>query len=288
MGKHNGGDFLKSSELTFGGRMNISDFPILKEIKESYVVLRRDGFSRSFAEATMVKEYHSELLDEFDIEGQLFWVGLADAQYAYRELSEEVANHALSALKRLAFFDNISVKDIQNRKERYSLAPMPERKKINSPKKFRCDWKIGDTFLHRLSGPDAEAYGIDNRIMLFRKVDEAKVWDGRVLPIVTLSLLETELLPSSSADFLQTPLLKLASKRFGTTADLFEYRAQIMFTQKKQLEAFVYVGNFTEVPTPCDEIVIQTSGHILMIHPKRLDSSCCAYWKRHLFYQLEK
>lgn len=64
-----------------------------------------------------------------------FWIGLADGQFARKELTLEIAVHGLMALNRLAQeAPDITPGDIERRRKHYAQAPMPERR-LGRPKK---------------------------------------------------------------------------------------------------------------------------------------------------------
>ena len=62
--------------------MRISDFELIHEVKEQYISLRRSQNDRATAVEKLIAEYRDELTIGYEDDGLLFWVGLADAQYA--------------------------------------------------------------------------------------------------------------------------------------------------------------------------------------------------------------
>lgn len=269
--------------------MRIADFELIQEIKDSYLQLRRNGESRTNAEKELIQFYHMELTVGKEDDGILFWIGLADAQFSLGELSEYVALQGLAALKELKLQDwEIATDDISKCELNFSKAPMPERKKITTRRKFRCSWKNGDTFARQLCGEEAELHGIAGRYMLFRKVDELETQEGCLLPIVTLTLWDNTPLPTNGEEYSRLPLLRLSSLRLGIPKGYYEYRTEILFTNKKQLEMLQYLGNFADTPLPKNEVIIRTPGCVLMMHPKQLDHKCCVYWKLHQAYSSER
>lgn len=108
--------------------MRISDFPVLPQIKEGYAAARRAGKSRGEASLGLIEAYNVESALSREVDSLVFWIALADAQYAGEELSQMAADIAMEALDLLEGLDgNICTADIQSRRQRYAAAPMPEK-----------------------------------------------------------------------------------------------------------------------------------------------------------------
>lgn len=265
--------------------MNIRDHELATEVNDRYFQLRQSGHSRASVVEMMTTEYQDELTLGLEDDGVIFWIALADAQYRLKELSLEVAMQAMAALTVLDNSDNrISPAEITLRWGWYSSAPMPEKKRISAGRKFRSTWKTGDVYAYRLSGSIADANGLLGKYILLRKVDELETWDGRLLPVVTLSLWAEEKLPFNSTEFRKAPLLKLANRRLGLPEDRYEYRVEIMFTNQRQLSQLQYLGCFEDIPDPRDEAIVRKPGYVLMLQPDKMNDECCMYYKMHQHY----
>ena len=271
--------------------MRITYFEILGDIKTEYAKLRQDGKSRNEAERTLMAQYHDELTTGAEDEGLLFWVGLADAQFALKELSGEVSTYGLAALEQLKVsIPEITLGDIEKRRERYACAPMPERTQVRSPKRYRCQWRIGDTFAYQLSGPEAEKNGIAGEYVLLRKVDESEV-DGRLFPIVTLTHWKKAALPLDEVDFQSVPILRLSSGRLGSPKSTYEYRIKVLFASQKQVNelGLQYLGNFPNITIPKNEFFDPSPGCALMLSPREINEElnfyCCTLQN---YYEKEK
>lgn len=267
--------------------MHLTNFPILQEIKNLYKKLRQEGNDRANTVQILLNNYSAEISRGTCDDGLLFWVGLADAQYACKELSGEVAQNALIAIGQLEKGNwPIAANDLAVRRSRYEKPPMPEQRIKKPSAKFRCEWRIGDTFAYQVKGKEALELGICDEFFLFRKVDSIEFGDGRLLPVVTVSFSGTSMVPKNSQEFLHFPMLKLESARFCTPKDKFEYRAEILFTNKRQIMSLPlhYLGNFPNVTMPHDEIVFENPGDIMMIMPKTIDHDCCLFWKMNQYY----
>ena len=267
--------------------MRITDFEMIHEIKEEYVSLRRLQNNRAATVDKLIEEYQSELTIGAEDDGLLFWVGLADAQYACKELTEEIAGKAMEAIDLLGQSDmEICADDLLRRKQNYTKAPMPERKMRKARAKFRCSWKVGDTFAYQITGEEATSLGIAGSYALFRKVSEVERFDGSIVPVVTITIWKESPLPIVAKDFAAVLPLKLVSGRLNTPVGKYEYRTEFIINSKKDLcnAPLIYLGNFQDVDMPCDEHIIMGSGYILMTRLERIQEYLCRYWKRNCQY----
>ena len=269
--------------------MRITYFEILGDIKTDYTKLRQDGQSRNEAVQILMAQYHDELTTGAEDDGLLFWVGLADAQYALKELSVEVSVQGLAALERLKVaIPEITPGDIEKRQERYACAPMPERTHVRSPKRYRCQWRIGDTFAYQMSGPEAEKNGVAGEYVLLRKVDELE-WDNQLHPVVTLTHWKKTALPLDAAEFQSAPILRLKRGKMCANESSYEYRVEVLFSRPKQLQdlKLQYLGNFANIAMPTDEYYDGRPGYVLMIHPKRFNSYMNYYCSLQSYYEAQ-
>ncbi len=274
------------SKMEFGRKekcMRITDLPLIGEVREEYLRYRQNGKSRKEAVEALERDYHNELTLGVEDDGSLFWVGLADGQYYRKELSQEVADKAINALSAISTYEwDVCTGDISRRLEKYKQAPMPERKVGKPRPKFRCSWAVGDTYAYRLSGQEAEEVGLAEKYVLFRKVSEAEGWDGRVFPVVTVTLWDREPFPRDVEEFSKRPLMILQKGgRNLSPKDHFEYRAAILIDSIKQYRAWPvqYLGNFSDVPLPENEIVFEDLGDMTMVLLEKLDYHLCLRYK---------
>lgn len=267
--------------------MRLTDFPFINEVKEEYIELRSEGVNRDQATQQLIQEYADELTKGADDDGLLFWIGLADGQYARKEITLEVAGQGIKALDLLAESRvPVTALDINRRRERYSAAPMPERKAGKPRRKFQCNWNVGDTFAYQLSGPEAEEAGLAQKYVLLRKVDACVFGDGRLLPIVTVSIWDSDPLPRTAEEFQRVPLLKICNGgRCDSPKWKNEYRAEIVIKSDKQLASMQlqFLGNFQNTPMPDDEIIFTNPGYMTMLMPECFEHEICIFWKMHQY-----
>ena len=264
--------------------MRITDFSLINEVKNEYICLRQDGVSRIAAVDQLMENYHNELTIGKEDDAHLFWVGVADGQYAIKELSAEVASKALNSIQCIAQqVDDIAQVDIKRRVQWYLSGEQPERKCVKKPVKFRCTWNVGDTFAYQLSGQEAEALDLSGKYMILRKVDSIEFGDGRLLPIVTFSLWDHLPLPKTDTELADAGMLRLSWGRFEYPDTMYEYRAEILFRNYAQVRrmGLEFVGNFPNIQMPADEVVLNHPAKLLMVSPDRFDKDCSIYWKMH-------
>lgn len=267
--------------------MRMTYYPVLLEIRDEYIRLRQAGNSRDQAETMLIRSYAKEISCGKADDGLLFWIGLADAQYYRKELSIGVAKKAIDALDQITAVGwDITSGDIARRREHYGQAPMPERSVGKPRAKFRSTWHKGDVFAYQLDGTNAEKLGIDGHYALLRKVDDVEFGDGRLLPVVTISVCEKDEFPATSSDIQKIAMLKIASGRFGTPKSKYEYRAEILIKSERQLNALalIYIGYFPDVCLPTDEVILTHPGNIMMIRPEALNDDLCLLWKMNFYY----
>lgn len=274
--------------------MRIADFPMIDEVQTAYESCRRSGLTRLDATQELIRVYRSEIATEDD--GLLFWVGLADGQYRCKEITAEVAEKAMQALRKIAdgaFEDSVSEEDIQCRILHYSQAPMPERP-VRKRNLFRCDWKLGDTFAYSPVGDDCSEMwelGLGKSCFLLRLIDTMEFGDGRLLPVVTVSRWDGEELPENLEQF-QTAQLLMVNQggRCGSSRLGFEHRVLFVIKNKQSLDSLKlrYVGNFQEVSLPDEDIVFTNPGYLTMLLPERMNENCCRFWKNHLYCETIK
>lgn len=257
--------------------MRITNFPMLSEIKEEYIKYRQDGQSRAEATQSLIHSYRNEITMGQDDDGLLFWIGLADAQYYRKELTAEAAQKASDALDRMEELKwDITPGDITRRRTHYAAAPMPERKVGKPRPKFRCSWNIGDVFAFKLVGEHSQKLGITGNYMLYQKVDEVEIFDGRIIPIVTLGFCHQSL-PGTADEFLDIPHLILSKCLYGELKGKFSHKAQLVIDSNKQIErnCLQFLGNY-----PLREYPDDGSPDIDTLLPLAvIEMLSCAFWE---------
>lgn len=266
------------------------DFPVIDEIKSEYITLRENGYSRSNATEMLIDQYKNEIVQGEEDDGILFWIAIADAQLKCKELDLEIATQGLAAIDHILTTDThhiFDVKKMQNRMIAYSLAPMPENHRIKKRKKYRSTWKKGDAFSVAITGELASKMGLLGKYFIIRVIETIEFGDGRLLPVVAISVWKYPNLPSSESELNSVPFLKLRKKVKQNKNDLYEYRVQIVFSNQKQIELLHanFIGNFPCIHLPNDEYVPSDPGSMQMILPISFMDDCCTYWRFDYYYR---
>lgn len=263
--------------------ISLNNYAIIEDIKSEYRSVRENGKSRCEAEEYFISAYNDELTTGAYDDGLLFWIGLAEAQFKNKELSEDVAQKALHSLDNLEKQHMISQADINRCRNKYIQAPMPERKFIKR-KKFQCSWNVGDAYAIKLMSDVAKELGMDGKYAVLHKVDNVVHEDEEILPLVRITIWDDLPNPITEDVFYSKKPIKLKPVFFEKNKpvrDKFEYRAQILFTSKKQIkpEVYSFIGHFPKIAHISDELTPENTGAITMLSPKVIGVDCCWYYQ---------
>lgn len=270
--------------------MRITKYLMINEVKSKYMELRREGQSRAEATQSIIDNNINELTQGPNDDGLLVWIGLADAQFHRKELTLEVAQKGLKALEDLWKVNpEIASEDISRRKNHYAQAPMAERSVGRARTRFHCKWKVGDVYAYKLVSEKANKLGIVNTYMLYQKVDEIMIYNGSVVPIVTIRYCKE--IPESldPKTMNQLPPLRLACGRFGTSENKYEYRTELIVDSDRQMQnsSLIFLGNYPVYEDPRDEQRFKSSNDIMMMPLVSLEMLSCAFWKVNEYYKLQ-
>lgn len=146
------------------------------DVKEEYLNRLRVGMSNEEATRNVI-EYNMDLVDDYD-DGPIFWFALADTQWKYGRLLEEVKKEALKQIEAgtdlLRWEEN--KKQYQKReqvlnqlKERLN-SPQPSEKKITKIKLKKALWNIGDVLLYKIQAEKLKDNKWHGKYVLFRVI----------------------------------------------------------------------------------------------------------------------
>ena len=130
------------------------------DIKEEYLTYLRIGMSNEEALEELI-ECNEELIEDEEI-GPLFWLALADTQWEYGRLTNEVKEEALEVInsgKDLERWEEDKKlyekrkKVLEDLKERLNTK-QPEEKKIRKMIFTRPNWNVGDILLYQIQEED--------------------------------------------------------------------------------------------------------------------------------------
>lgn len=177
---------------------------VTRDVKDIYVDKLRRGKSGMQASKEMIAEFKWALDDEDD--APLFWFAMADTQWNYGRLQNEVKTQALyylNDIKNLQRWEFENPKMFSKRKEvlnslcKKIMTQQPPEKKVSLYHLHYCQWKIGDIYSYQLDGENAKKRGIDGCHLLFYKVAESTWWPGHVIPVVYIKLTKNDEIPKT-------------------------------------------------------------------------------------------
>ena len=128
---------------------------VTRDVKDIYVDKLRRGKSGMQASKEMIAEFKWALDDEDD--APLFWFAMADTQWNYGRLQNEVKTQALyylNDIKNLQRWEFENPKMFSKRKEvlnslcKKIMTQQPPEKKVSLYHLHYCQWKIGDSLYH--------------------------------------------------------------------------------------------------------------------------------------------
>jgi hypothetical protein len=239
----------------------IYDDDLTKDIKEDFLELIRKEMTSLEATLVLKKRFFSQLSED---EIPLFWFALADVQWDYGILLEEVkdnANYYLSNeqdLKRWGKDDYIKRKnELLKLSDKINKEQLAERK-IKKINKFVDQWEIGDIYAYKLEGEYAKEKNIYGKYILFHKFSEREIYEGHICPIVYLKIVDT--LNDIFYKFEEYPYLitnkeipdnkpiLFMKAQMGHIIDdselLFVYAFTIFITSKRQVpKDLIFIGN---------------------------------------------
>ena len=148
------------------------------DIKDTFDERFRYGTSIEDVTSYMI-EYFSDLKSDLN-EERLFWITLADIQWEYGILLQEVLDKALNCIDSggdLELWKDNNSDYIQREKVlsdlKYKLlSPLPPAKKRVGLRAYKCKWKIGDVYSYKLESEFSKEKGLYGRHLLIQKVDE--------------------------------------------------------------------------------------------------------------------
>ena len=165
-------------------------YPLLEDIKNEYVRERKHGKSRQEGIEYILSEYCREL-DEPD-DGPQVWIGLAKALAQKKELTPELQKKAADGADSLtSLFPEAEKELLKFKKSILDPENIGPEAKYSKKRIYKPNWKLGDTFIHKLMGDQAKEIGIEGCYAVVRKVGEefdegSEIWLQNVFITVCL------------------------------------------------------------------------------------------------------
>ena len=150
------------------------------DIKEEYLTYLRIGMSNEEALEELM-ECNEDLIEDEEI-GPLFWLALADTQWKYGRLTNEVKEKALEVInsgKDLERWEEDNKlyekrkKVLEDLKERLNTK-QPEEKKIRKMTFTRPNWNVGDILLYQIQEEDLKDHKWYGKYVLLKVMGTKK------------------------------------------------------------------------------------------------------------------
>jgi hypothetical protein len=233
---------------------------VAQDIRDQYKDLQKRGKTSEEITNLLINEY-GEMVDDID-DGPIFWFALADVQWEFGRLLENVKKKAIEWIEKGTdqqrwIEENpkeakIRIIVLNELKEKLK-SQQPAEKKVSQHKLYKCEWKIGDVFAYRLESDYAKEKGLEGRYLLIRKVDECTWWPGHTVPIAYVSITNGNKLPQNLSEIQQSQYIQSTFARRKK-----EYRILLLSTSKRviPMKRLQFIGNFPDLIPPTDEFII--------------------------------
>ena len=158
------------------------------DVKEEYIGYLKKGMTSEEAMNKVIESW--EAYDYEDYDTPLVWLALADTQWKYGRLTDEVKNTAIKLMPENLELWKENEKLYSKRKkvleelEVKLNSQQPEEKKIYIRKPYITDWQNGDTYAYKFDGEYAKENGFYNKYIFFVKVDNDTWENDCIIPRV--------------------------------------------------------------------------------------------------------
>ncbi len=232
-----------------------------KDIRGDFLEELRSGKAAEAATEKLIRQNESWLEDEE--EGPLFWYALADTQWEYGCLQEEVKTKALSWIERDTILELWLETGPQKAEEwKQTLAQLKSRlesempskpKKVRPHRAFICPWKEGDVYAYQLFAPFSVEAGLAGKYIAFRKISSMRYWPVHRIPLVKFYNNIWDELPTLD-DVIKRKYIPavypiicrlMLEKGLKLTLQENQFHVSISESNKRQLptEHLIYLGN---------------------------------------------
>ena len=267
------------------------------DVKDMYENFMKTNKTRDEISEEIKKRYLEYSIDEFD--SLTFWIALADTEWDWGRLTDDVLNNALVSIKKDADLtiwngDN----DLQERKKELErvmkkiTSPQPPYKKVKHSRLYKCDWKIGDTYAYRIECQTAIEKGFFGRYFLIRMIGDSYCYPGHLVPKVYIKITDSDQLPTNTEEYDRleyvqrffinpinfiSPTIYMCKSKEEIEEIMSEivkfkkddagkipiFKSDIEITSKKQIpEKLFFIGNFSDAKPPEVEYDEKSKGAV--------------------------
>lgn len=159
------------------------DDDVASDVKNEYIDLLRQGIDNEEVTKRLIQKWDTEDIED----GPIFWFALADIQWKYGRLLENVKNKALqhianeTDLERWKEDEKLynARKQVLIELEKELNTPMPKEKRVAKRRNYICPWNIGDVYACQIKNNE-EYKG--KYICIIKVLEEKMIHD--ICPIV--------------------------------------------------------------------------------------------------------
>lgn len=221
------------------------------DVQKQYANLRKSGKSRDAA-ITIIKRTYAEATEDEE-DSLAVMIGLALSLCKKKELTREIANEICGMICDIRSGRNLDetmlqyISMIEPLLNDESLLGDDATYKQRMP--YAPDWKVGDTFFHQISCPQAQKLGIGGWFILFYKVGEFVDEFFRHRQMMHVSLC-----PSITEFNDNVQINRIGFLRIMEHDGKWDYLVQLDFKNKKDELSYglTKIGNFPNVKSPSD------------------------------------
>ena len=148
------------------------------DIKDDYITYLKVGMTNEEATRKIIEE--NDWCFEYEDEGALLWFALADTQWKYGRLLDEVKEKAIECIDSGVDLEKWREEDeklcekrkkvLEALKERLSSEQPPE-KKITKLRMLRARWKVGDILLYQILNEELKEHKWYKKYILLKVVE---------------------------------------------------------------------------------------------------------------------
>lgn len=240
---------------------NLYDNDSASDIRDDYVDKLRRGKTNEEVTEELIEDNRCIFGD--GEEEPLFWFALADTQWNYGRLLPEVKEKALYFLSQDTELERWKesgekklkawMETLDKLREKLNSEPPPP-KKVSKYRLYNCKWNLGDVFAYKFQSDYSKQKGFYGKYVVLRKVSEASLWPGHIIPVIKVYKCMFEEIPSidkiKDYDILEQWFLRSA---FEDNPDLKQiYTLELCFCSDKSIPKnnLTLIGNL-----PGDDMV---------------------------------